>query len=768
MKNPHARPSVRWGRGLVPLLAASWLIGAGPARGDNGAVGVAYPAKGITIDGDLGDWPADAKVYPIEQAEHGDKPKGDADFKARFRLAYDPAERAVYVGVEVEDDSIVLDKPGEGDVSWDAQDGCEVFLDATRGAGGDLIHQFARYGNRDQYVGPTEDWKKTVKAAATRKDGRIVYEWRIETGVPLDPERSVGLDVSVADRDEDGSFSWVAWGKGTQKIGSSERCGVFFLVEPGTKFGEASGQVAWDPPSTDALPGRVRVQSTRTPQLWRDAAVDATGGYKVANLPAGDYEVYAVDSADVRVDESRRVAVRVEADRTATAGTIRAAAIPWPGLIGDEGVLRSAGDVDTAALDRMVKAYLAFFKIPGASVAVIKDSKVVYHNGYGVKSAATREPVGDDTVFEAASMTKPVFAYTVLRLVDRKVLDIDTPLYTYLPYEDISYDDRYKLITARMVLTHRTGFPNWRTGKLDIKFTPGTQVSYSGEGFVYLGKVVEKLTGKTLVDLIREEAFAPLGIEHASLVWNDEIARLTSTGHAGTSPLSKDRPDKPNTAASLHVDAGNYAKFLTAYVQGKGLSEAMAKEMLRPQVEIPDAKGASWGLGVAIETTPTGVNYGHGGRNTGFTSRSLLYKDLGIGFVVLVNNDDASKMDNVLNAYLIAGKPGLKKATVTAHKAAKVDPNIFDAYVGRYQLTPAIVLTFTRDGDKLMAEATGEGKNEVFPESETLFFLKPTSDATITFAKAADGKVTHLVFHESGHETRAKRLDDAPEAKGGK
>ena len=180
------------------------------------------------------------------------------------------------------------------------------------------------------------------------------------------------------------------------------------------------------------------------------------------------------------------------------------------------------GPINAGELDRFVKAYLDYYKIPGISVAVIKDSKVVYHRGFGVRNTATREPVTDDTVFEAASMTKPVFAYIVLRLVDRGVLKLDTPLYTYLPYEDIAYDDRYKLITARMVLTHRTGFPNWRTGKLDIKFTPGTQVSYSGEGFVYLGKVVEKLTGKKLVDLCREEVFDPLGIENASLVWNEE------------------------------------------------------------------------------------------------------------------------------------------------------------------------------------------------------------------------------------------------------
>ena len=221
-------------------------------------------------------------------------------------------------------------------------------------------------------------------------------------------------------------------------------------------------------------------------------------------------------------------------------------------------------------------------------------------------------------------MTKPVFAYTVLRLVDRGVLKLDTPLYTYRPYEDIADDDRYKLITARMVLTHRTGFPNWRTGKLAIKFTPGTEVSYSGEGFVYLGKVVEKLTGKKLVDLCREEVFAPLGIENASLVWNEDVARLTATGHGGSSPLAKGKPNEPNMAASLHIDAKNYAKFLIAVLEGKGLSEPTSKEMLRSQVKVPDHQGASWGLGIAIEETPHGTHYGHGGRNTGVTSLSVM------------------------------------------------------------------------------------------------------------------------------------------------
>jgi hypothetical protein len=318
-----------------------------------------------------------------------------------------------------------------------------------------------------------------------------------------------------------------------------------------------------------------------------------------------------------------------------------------------------------------------------------------------------------------------------------------------------------------MVLTHRTGFPNWRSGKLDIKFTPGTQVSYSGEGFVYLGKVVEHLTGKKLVDLCREEVFAPLGIENASLVWNENVERLTATGHAGTSTLPKGKPDRPNMAASLHVDAGNYAKFLISVLQGKGLSKASAEEMLREQVKIPDQPAASWGLGIAIEKTPAGTNYGHGGRNTGFTSRSVLYKDLGIGYVFLVNNDDASKIDDVLNAYLIAGKSGLKPKP-SARKEVKLDPKVYDAYVGRYAVGPDTILTLTREGDRLMAQPNNEGKIELFPESETTFFLKPPTDATATFVKDEMGKVTHMVLHRDGNDSKAKRLDRDSKTEAGK
>src|SRR5271155_3561959 len=124
-------------RHLVSLVAATMLLGASSTYGQNGSVGVAYPATGIKIDGDLSDWPKNATTYPIARVEYGDKLAGKDDLKAQFRITYDMAEHALYVAVEVHDDSIVLDGPGVA--RWDAQDGCEIFANAAHAGSGSPV-----------------------------------------------------------------------------------------------------------------------------------------------------------------------------------------------------------------------------------------------------------------------------------------------------------------------------------------------------------------------------------------------------------------------------------------------------------------------------------------------------------------------------------------------------------------------------------------------------------------------------------------------------
>jgi CubicO group peptidase (beta-lactamase class C family) len=161
-------------------------------------------------------------------------------------------------------------------------------------------------------------------------------------------------------------------------------------------------------------------------------------------------------------------------------------------------------------MDQQVLHLINSAQIPGLALAVIQKGEIVYTKGYGLLKSDSAAKVTEQTIFDAASLSKPVFGYAVFKLIEAGKLSLDTPLYTYLPYPDIAYDERYKKITARMVLSHTTGFPNWRGGdKLKIQFTPGEKFSYSGEGFVYLQKVVEKITGKSLNEVMQEMVFTP-------------------------------------------------------------------------------------------------------------------------------------------------------------------------------------------------------------------------------------------------------------------
>src|SRR5438445_3866389 len=164
-----------------------------------------------------------------------------------------------------------------------------------------------------------------------------------------------------------------------------------------------------------------------------------------------------------------------------------------------------------AALDRLVPTLLKDGDVPGLSLAIVRDGRIELRRAYGVKDAASGTPVDADTVFEAASLSKPVFAYAVLKLADAGKLDLDAPVAKYLPGDYVD-DPRQSAITARRVLSHTTGFPNWRPSgqPLKIHFAPGERFSYSGEGFVYLQKAVERLTGQTLDAVMKRLVFEPL------------------------------------------------------------------------------------------------------------------------------------------------------------------------------------------------------------------------------------------------------------------
>jgi len=211
-----------------------------------------------------------------------------------------------------------------------------------------------------------------------------------------------------------------------------------------------------------------------------------------------------------------------------------------------------AGLPVAAAIDARVRAAMAETRANGMAIAVIDDGRVAYVHAYGARNAKGN-PLQIDTVMYGASLTKTVMAYTTLTLVDQGKLDLDAPLADYLerplisygegqthlakygPYRDLAGDERWRTITARMALTHSTGFHNFwfiePDQKLRIHFDPGSRYSYSGEGFVYLQRAVEKITGQPLDEFMQRTLFGPLGMTNSSYLWQDKFEALAVARH---------------------------------------------------------------------------------------------------------------------------------------------------------------------------------------------------------------------------------------------
>lgn len=299
--------------------------------------------------------------------------------------------------------------------------------------------------------------------------------------------------------------------------------------------------------------------------------------------------------------------------------------------------------------------------IVGLSIALIEDARVVYYRAMGMKEKEKGNKIDKHTLFEAASMTKPVFAYTVLKLVQKGVLSLDTPLYKYYPYQDIAHDSRYKLITARMVLNHTSGLPNWRHEKfreLTIDAEPGSKFIYSGEAYGYLGLVVEHLTKKNLQDVMQEEVFAPLDMKRSFMVWNDTLAAHKAMGYEKDVAAQVFKPLRPHPAGTLHTEALDYARFGIALMKEDNEENSIFRQMSLPQVEgkAPtqgDPNSGIWvGLGIVIEKTPFGIKYHHGGNNGDFMGNFQFFKQQRSGYVFFMNCDKMPQFLVNLNQFL--------------------------------------------------------------------------------------------------------------------
>lgn len=307
-------------------------------------------------------------------------------------------------------------------------------------------------------------------------------------------------------------------------------------------------------------------------------------------------------------------------------------------------------------------------RVPGISFAIIRDGKIAETKALGVRDTSTGIPVDENSIFEAASLSKPVFAYAVLQLVDAGVLSLDTPLSKYVP-DYVTDDPRAASITVRNVLSQTSGLPNWRgkTGPLKTYFQPGERFSYSGEGFVWLQGVVEAVTGEPFNAVMQRLVFDPLEMHRSSYVWRSDFDADYARPHdAQPAPSRKKRPTKPVAAATLHTTAADYARFLEAVLSGARLRPETAKQWLEPQVRLrqhcfdclsaggQDAdQHVAWGLGWGLE--PDQGSFFHWGDNGEFKAFVVGSRADRSAVVVLTNGYNGMAMMPAVIGQLMPG-----------------------------------------------------------------------------------------------------------------
>jgi len=330
-----------------------------------------------------------------------------------------------------------------------------------------------------------------------------------------------------------------------------------------------------------------------------------------------------------------------------------------------------------ADLEKQIPKLMEEARVPGLSIAIIQDAKLLWRRGFGVKDRASKAPVDNDTVFEAASVSKTVFAYVVMKLCEKGVMNLDTPLTKYTSERFLKDDPWLDLITARHVLSHTSGFQNWRSKKepLKIHFTPGEKFSYSGEGYSYLQSVVTHLTGHvnpedcapfeaglevcaTDIDVyLKANVLDPFGMASSGYLWNDTIETHMARGHDSEGKPSEINRRPTGPAVARYAAAGglcttptDYAKFLIEVIEPKPsdafrLHKDSLLEMLRPQVKVND--WSSWALGWRIQHTEKGDFIIHGGGNPGFSCFVAASVERKSGVVIMTNGD---------NGYLVIDK----------------------------------------------------------------------------------------------------------------
>jgi CubicO group peptidase (beta-lactamase class C family) len=428
----------------------------------------------------------------------------------------------------------------------------------------------------------------------------------------------------------------------------------------------------------------------------------------------------------------------------------------------------SAQDL-TSKFDEYFDSLAKGGRFTGAAL-VARDGKVIFSKGYGMANLEFDIPNTPQTKFRLGSITKQFTAVSLLLLQERGKLNVQDPVCKYVDNCPAAWNE----VTIHHLLTHTggmpsfTGFPDYRKTMMipttmdgliarfkdkPLEFKPGEKWIYSNSGYVLLGHIIEKVAGESYEGFIRKNIFDPLKMNDTGYDTHDKILKNRATGYSfQNGKIANSLPIDmtiPHAAGALYSTVEDMFKWNEALFSDKLLSAKSREVMMTPVLQ-------NYGYGIAIETKFNRKMISHGGGINGFSTMLSRFPEEKLTVVVLRNADYGIPNPGRIAQDLAAIALGEKYEIPRERVVAKVDPKVFDAYVGQYELMPNFIMTITREGDHLMSQPTGQGKLELFPESETKYFLKMV-DAQVTFVKDEQGQVTHLILHQGG-DRQAKKI----------
>jgi CubicO group peptidase (beta-lactamase class C family) len=429
-------------------------------------------------------------------------------------------------------------------------------------------------------------------------------------------------------------------------------------------------------------------------------------------------------------------------------------------------LLTLSAAVHADQVDDYVKAQMERQHVPGVSVVVIKDSKIVKLEGYGLVNVELNVPARPDTVYKIGSVSKQFIATGIMLLVEDGKISLDDNISKFLD----GTLESWKPITIRHLLTHTSGIVREAPGfdplkiqndadviktaySLPLRFTPGEKYEYCNVGYFTLAEIISKVSGKPWGDFLHERVFAPLGMNATRTTNMTDLVPNRANGYVWRNGKMQNASIyfavRPSGAfLSTVVDL---AKWDEALRSGKLLKQSTLELMWTP-LRLNDGKTHPYGFGWELEPFNGHKRVNHGGSLPGFRAQLTRFIDDKVTVVVLTNGDNA----NASNIALGVAKffiPGL----VPERKMTRVDGKTLDAYAGQYQPAPNVVITVTRQGEHLVLQQ-GETKVDLLPESETSFFVRDGLLALYSFTKDPTGQMQMVVTSGGREISRAKKI----------